>query len=480
MLGVHHLRYYGGFIFVEKEASFSCERSTIRGNFAGDQGGGIYAREATWVNSSCDVIKNESPQGAAIYLTNVNSAKFENHSVTNNLAAGGSVVFVAATPVIAREVTFESSGDLQEYSFNRALQLDGNTTLHAERCVFGGWLGDTVIFNANSKRGSLILDSCDFSGSSAVFAVISPNSDAEIRNAVVSNFTFENAQVNNSLALVDRALGCNDSKACGAGDCVDSLLGVLCKCLENGECLDDGGPLSLRLTSPPDAVTYSPDTVSYALEISSAATGTTLSIWDLDFYGGDLELVVTPSSGVLHPGGRITIAVSGVPSTSDVGGEVTNNFNVTSHSTTTADVTLNVRLKIYLCPPYEYAIPDQSGDHDIVSCEQCATIRGNEGVNCTTPGATQASLPILQGFWRSGSQSMVVHQCLHSDACVGGTKVSGSDDYCADGYKGPCESTPWPSDTTPWTNDTGARLPLPLTRAIRPSTDATVDIAPTF
>ena len=65
------LRFYGGFVFVEDEATLTCEGATITGNHAGDQGGGVYARQATWLNSSCDLIANEAPQGAAIYLTKV-------------------------------------------------------------------------------------------------------------------------------------------------------------------------------------------------------------------------------------------------------------------------------------------------------------------------------------------------------------------------------------------------------------------------
>ena len=224
------LRFYGGFAFLEIQASISCDGATITDNYAGDQGGGIYAREATWVNSSCDLVSNEAPQGAAIYLTNVNNASFDDHHVTDNLASGGSVVYVAASTVVARNVAFESSVGLQDYSFNRAVQLDGNTTFDAEKCVFDGWLGDAVVLNVNPANGSLVLDSCDFSGSSAVMAVVSPNSAAEIRNAVVSSLTFENAvpdTIGNPLALVDRALDCNDSNACGAGACVDSTLGVL-------------------------------------------------------------------------------------------------------------------------------------------------------------------------------------------------------------------------------------------------------------
>ena len=441
-------RFFGGFVFIEIESSINCKGATIRGNSAGEQGGGIYAREATLVTSSCDLIANESPQGAAIYLLNVKSATFENHIVTDNLASSGSAVNVAASSVVARGVTFESSVGLQDYSSNRAIQLDKRTTLDAEQCVFNGWVGDTVVYNLNSASGSLILDSCDFSGSSAAMAVVSPNSAAEIRNAVVSNTTLTNAvarTLNSSLTLVDRALVCSDSNACGAGDCVDSLLGVLCECLEGGECLSDGGELSLSLKTPPQNETFSPDPVSYELMVSSAVSGTTFAIWDLEFDGGDLDLNVVPSSGVLPPGGSAIVTVTGTSSKKDVGGDLISNFYLSSVGTANADSIAVVKLEVistfYLCQAYGYAEPQSGDDVNEFSCEQCGNIKGEKGVNCESPGATLAKLPIMPGYWRSSNASVIVHQCLHSDACSGGRQITKADDYCADGYNGPCEST---------------------------------------
>ena len=440
-------RFYGGFAYVEDGASLKCEGARVIGNQAGDQGGGIYAREATWVNSSCCLKANESPQGAAIYLTNVKMASFKNHTVADNLAAAGSVVYVAASSVVASKVTFKSRVDLQEHSFNRAIQLDGNTTLAAEGCVFDGWKGDTVIFNLNSAAGSLSLDSCDFSGSSAIMAVISPNSDAEIRNAVTSSLTFDNAVAttsNKSLTLVDRAMDCSASNACGEGGCVNSALGVLCECLEGGECLNDGGELSLILANPPADETYSPDTVSYELVVSAAANGTTYSIWDLDVKTDYLALDVVPSSGVLPPDGTVTIKVSGSPLCGDVGGNLSTSFNVTSAGTSsltsTTNTSLDVFLMFFLCREYEYAYPGETNNNNEVLCKQCVNIGNEEMVNCSSPGAMLASLPIQPGYWRSSNTSEDVHECLHSEACVGANGISDANDYCDEGYTGPCES----------------------------------------
>lgn len=436
-------RFYGGFVFVEEEASIKCKGATITGNIAGEQGGGIYARGAGRVRSSCDLIANESPQGAAIYLTNVKSATFKNHTVADNVASGGSVVYVTESFVGAEGVTFESGVELQEDSSNRAIQLDGDTTLTAEGCVFQGWLGDTVIYHKSSVPGSLVLNSCDFSGSSAAMAVISPNSDAEIRNAVVSSRTFLNAgSLSNSIRLVDRALDCGDSNACGAGECVNSTLGVLCECLESSGCLDDGGELSLRLRTPPAIETVGAD-ILYELMVSAASDGTTYAIWGLSFEADGLALDVVPSSGLLSPGGNVSITVTGIPVTQDVGGNLSSTFRMESIGRTSPEGGGSVKLEVYstfyFCSAHEYAMPLVKTDDGRVVCEQCAAIEGEQGVDCEQMGATLTSLPIRQGYWRSNGESLVVRRCFNSGACKGATNISSSDDYCKHGYKGPCE-----------------------------------------
>ena len=397
------------------------------------------------MNSSCDLIGNGAPDGAAVYLSGVGGARFEDHFVTDSVVfAGGSVVSISKSPVIARRVTFQTSEDLQEQPCSLGIKIDGEATLDAEGCAFGGRLGDTaVLYNANPASGSLVLDSCDFSDSSAVTAVISPHSDAEIRNAVVSDRTLENVEtVDDSLVLVDRALGCDDPRACGLGVCMDSALGVLCECLEDGVCLDDGGAVSISVhTAPPDE-TYRPDWVKFYLSVAAAGDGTTPVIWNMTFESDELTLDATPSSGVLPPGENVTVYVTGRSAVDDVGGSLVSRFVATSvgASGSIAVASLDVESAFYLCGAFEYAMPTTDEDARKVLCPQCATVEeGAEGLDCEQPGATLASMPVRPGYWRSDTSSLVFHRCLHAGACVGATKVSTSDDYCADGYEGPCE-----------------------------------------
>lgn len=438
-------RYNGGFLHLDEVGNFTCKGATIRGNSAGDQGGGIYARDSTWVNSSCDLVANRSPQGAALYLTNVESVSLESHTVANNLALSGSVLYMTKSSVNAKGLTFITNVGLQEDSSNRAVQSDSNCVLTAQDCLFDGWLGDTVIYHRSSDADSLSLDSCDFSGSSANMAVFSLNSDANIRNAIVDDSTLTNAgRINDALALVNRALDCSSPNVCGPGECVDSALGVLCECLDDNACLHDGGAVRLGVKTHPANETYSPGRVSFELMVSSSRKGTTSVIWDLIFEADDLELDVAPSSGILPPGGNVTVAVSGIPRGQAVGGILASSFNVTSvgsaTSTSTAGGTLKVDSTFYSCHAYKYAKPRAAKDGG-VSCEPCISIKGSEGVDCENPGATLTSLPIRPGYWRSSRESLAVHKCSHSQACAGSTEILSADDYCGKGYQGPCESS---------------------------------------
>lgn len=103
--------------------------------------------------------------------------------------------------------------------------------------------------------------------------------------------------------------------------------------------------------------------------------------------------------------------------------------------------TLMVTVPFYFGGLFEY-VSQAEGDYGDGSneCFQRSDIQGAEGVDCEQTGATLASLKIRKGYWRSSNKSLVVHSCGHKEACVGAMQISSSDDYCADGYKGPCES----------------------------------------
>ena len=406
-----------------------------------------------WVNSSCNVISNDAPQGAAAYLAYVKEqARFEKGSITDNVASAGSVFYAEKSSIVLTEVTFESSIPIQEDSSSRAVQLDEGSTLFGDRCVFTGWLGDTVVRSANPNTGSLVLNSCDFRGNSASMMVVSPHSDTKIRNAFVDETTLANAAVEDgSVELVDRALNCSNSGACDhEGGCVDSVLGVLCVCIDDDTpCLIDGGTLALGVKTYPENVTYNPNPIQFKLTVFADKGGKTSVIWALIYEAGDLELEMVPKSGVLPPGESLTINVTGTPVSNDVGGNLASTFTLisvgnasllTGSSEGSVVQIIVVRSAFYLCQAFQYAVPVVGEELvESLECRQCADIEDAKGVDCDEPGATLASLPIRPGYWRASEALLTIHPCLHSDACKGATAMTSPNDYCADGYQGPRE-----------------------------------------
>lgn len=77
--------------------------------------------------------------------------------------------------------------------------------------------------------------------------------------------------------------------------------------------------------------------------------------------------------------------------------------------------------------------------YDRPSCLPCMDIRVSEGLECREKGVTLFSLPLAKGYWRANTNTTIIHECLHENACAGGGIVSSANDYCNPGYEGPCE-----------------------------------------
>jgi predicted outer membrane repeat protein len=57
-------------------------------------------------------------------------------------------------------------------------------------------------------------------------------------------------------------------------------------------------------------------------------------------------------------------------------------------------------------------------------------------------GITTATLPLRSGYWRVDTQTDVILECWHKQACQGGTAnaiTNDVNDYCSTGYTGPCK-----------------------------------------
>lgn len=58
------------------------------------------------------------------------------------------------------------------------------------------------------------------------------------------------------------------------------------------------------------------------------------------------------------------------------------------------------------------------------------------GCTAGSPGTTLLTLPLDRGYYRVSNTSHDVRECHRRKSCKGGRDF---DDYCADGYTGPCE-----------------------------------------
>jgi predicted outer membrane repeat protein len=81
----------------------------------------------------------------------------------------------------------------------------------------------------------------------------------------------------------------------------------------------------------------------------------------------------------------------------------------------------------------ECCIPGQFSDS--LQCIAC----DSNIYNCTTTGVTVATLPLKQGYWRVNLETQAVLECWEPSACNGGAANTSVNDYCADGYTGPCK-----------------------------------------
>lgn len=67
------------------------------------------------------------------------------------------------------------------------------------------------------------------------------------------------------------------------------------------------------------------------------------------------------------------------------------------------------------------------------------------GVRPSSSVSTIETFDLEEGYYRVSNESSIVLQCYQEEACVGGTNAS---NYCATGYRGPCESSDRSYDTS--------------------------------
>jgi hypothetical protein len=81
--------------------------------------------------------------------------------------------------------------------------------------------------------------------------------------------------------------------------------------------------------------------------------------------------------------------------------------------------------------------PEANTTHYIGQCLTCP-----DGTDCSEPGITVESLPLLKGYWRSTASSHNIVQCYTKKACTHPNRTTTAADFsldnqCAEGHTGP-------------------------------------------
>eukprot|EP00752_Nemacystus_decipiens_P010943 g9725.t1 len=466
---------YGGFLYTDGEGITSCKGASVEDNQAVD-GGGMYAVDGAIVEWECNIFRNSALSGPAIYARDKSDVTIQGATLSNNVAATGSVIFVVdQSNIKSFQVVFNDTSGAEDLS---AVQVGEKSSFKGEDTSFVGFGGEAIVDN----EGELYLDHCDFSGSNASVLVHSDGEDAVvvIRNTVLGNDNYFDAERQpKGDSLINVVVSCEGSSSppCSDGSsCLDGDLGVYCLCYkralnESQEiCLDgDVRFLSLAEETGPGQNTSAesletfilPDTPEKYLHLSlgSDTTSSTTSsraseeggaggvMWTAstssvslseEFDEEDMDWKVFPSTGMLLPGQSVDLRVASSPS-DDFDGIATTTVVVNGEAlNATAEVDVSFDVAFYHCDVGEVWKMAETNTSSS-SCEICADVVEDraEGIDCEKPGSTTRALPVKSGFWRTTLDSFVIHECLNPDACRGGASVTSVTQYCNEGYEGP-------------------------------------------
>ncbi|CAN0005479.1 unnamed protein product [Ectocarpus fasciculatus] len=363
---------FGGFLYKEGEGTASCTGASVTGH-RGVDGGAVYAGEGAKLEWGCDLVNNYALAGPAIYARDKAEVVLRGVELYDNVVARGSVVFVVSSNLTTYQTVFTDTGRSSDLS---AVQADEDSSYKAEDTSFVGFVGEAVVFS----EGTLYLDDCDFSGSSASVLVYSEgNSTTVVRNAVLGDNNYvevaEAASTANVIptagSLINVDVTCDEwmpyssTPPCSEGSqCIDGDLGVYCQCYTRESSIAEGSPsetcvtadpglLNLTVLSTPIGAVF-PTMLDGALLLTlnddgTVTTTTTTSaggpevvvsggaggteggvIWNVSALpissgDGSMEWTVFPSTGLLLPGRNITLHVVTLPS-EDFNGDATVSF----------------------------------------------------------------------------------------------------------------------------------------------------------
>ena len=413
--------YAGGLLFLEQFATFEASNCLFENNLSDDQGGAIYARDPNYISVSCTSINNQSPQASYIYITHsVETSYISNSSIVHSDSGSSDVIYIANSVVVIDSVDME---ELDENTQTIAIKQNKDSIVTLTNSSFRGWYGESVITSLNPGDNTTAIIECDFRDTFAYHTVVS-QSKVLIINACINNNTLFGSENYDLLAV--NSFTCEDYEICRG--CIDNELGVLCTCSPLRCHL--GSEVEFSVSQEPNRNFYYPEVVDFYINVVNDDTDSI--IWEVDESSNTSITEITPGSGIIKPGERVSIYVKMPPET----GTFDTLFAVTGPSIIEKKV-IPITHTLYRCGKFEIEVVVD----DVVTCTPCANYlnysNGEIGYDCARDGITVEQLPIKPGFWRSSAESLDIFKCNVKSVCRGGSQIENSDSYCETGNVGP-------------------------------------------
>ncbi|CAN0240311.1 unnamed protein product [Pylaiella littoralis] len=355
--------YDGGVVAVDG-GGVLLEGGYASSNSAIERGGALFGiGESTVVWQGGESWNNTAAAGGSLYVSG-STANLTDLRLDGDHTPSGANIFLAAADVRAVNVSMVAPEDL-EATF--ALHVDSGSMFRAFACSFDQWGGDSP---AVVSGGELVMDVCDFSGSTTP-TLVHASRAVTIRNAILGDNNRGQAGFNASSLLgvgVHTCTSIPEELSCTVPDkCLDADngMGVLCPSFTEAAAgglfslaaiADESSPYTVELTVTTSSanltsslsevqVVYHPELVTHELALRhTASTGVENDpiegaggvLWELQrMYddGGDSEggqsadengeftgispdnftWTALPSSGLLVWGQEVTIQVVGNP-----------------------------------------------------------------------------------------------------------------------------------------------------------------------
>ncbi|CAM9385517.1 unnamed protein product [Laminaria digitata] len=399
---------WGGAIYAlgRSTVSWDGDGTQFSSNSAGYSGGAIavlFDSTVSWDGDGTQLSSNSAgSSGGAIYSHNSSTVSWDGDGTqfsSNSAEADGGAISTWFSPIVSwgGTTTFESNVAGVNGGGLHSNGCDSTSESGSE----GDTAGATFIDNSARYGGALYLSNCKNAFNFTEFTF--EKNSAFDGGAVAA---YESGSETQNLSVVFFKCTFSDNVASGSGGAVETLAGQqeFISCDFEGNSADVGGAMRLGGSAVIRECSFQSNLAS-TRGLAVAVVGWSAKISGSSFDGNDLSCAV---------------------------GSYRND-------TEKEGTTVRFETVCFDCPPWD-------------ECSDCNITRGTVTPECDAPlehssadtvGVSLETLSIDEGYWRATNESDSILACYNADACSGGQ--TGSDSYCAPGYKGPycavCEAT---------------------------------------